>query len=307
MYFPLASLSRLLVTGKDRAKYLHNFCTNNIKELPPGKACEAFFCDVKARIIAHGYVLAFDDCHEIWMLGGDEPGLLNHLNRYIIMEDVVITSMTAATATFGATDTDSIESLLSAAHGAQNLPGNSLDCRKLELNLANSKPIPANILHVTWADTPVLWIAVPVSSGAVSLPDFPDAVTLRFEQLRIRARFPIVSHDMTIENMAPEAERNAAAISYVKGCYLGQEPIARLDAMGHVNRALRCVESEISAAQLMGTSIFTDDGTTIGTVTSAAGNEHGAIGLTMLRTNAIQKPLHVIVDGQNRAVKVVSQ
>ena len=96
-FLPLPSLSRFIVTGKDRAKYLHNFCTNNIKELPSGKACEAFFCDVKARVIGHGYVLAFDDTLEIWMLGGDEAGVLKHLNRYIITEDVTITSVTEST------------------------------------------------------------------------------------------------------------------------------------------------------------------------------------------------------------------
>lgn len=42
-FLRLSALSRLIVTGKDRAKYLHNFCTNHIKELPLGKACEAFF------------------------------------------------------------------------------------------------------------------------------------------------------------------------------------------------------------------------------------------------------------------------
>jgi folate-binding Fe-S cluster repair protein YgfZ len=121
MISPLARLSRLIVTGKDRAKYLHNFCTNNIKELPSGRSCEAFFCDVKARILAHGYVLAFDDCHEIWMLAGDEPGILKHLNRYIITEDVTIESATEATSAFAAIGATSTQSLLTAAGVADNV------------------------------------------------------------------------------------------------------------------------------------------------------------------------------------------
>ncbi|HSG73036.1 MAG TPA: hypothetical protein VLA12_21665, partial [Planctomycetaceae bacterium] len=43
----------LSLTGADRAKFLHNFCTNEIKKLEPGEGCEAFFCNVKGRILAH--------------------------------------------------------------------------------------------------------------------------------------------------------------------------------------------------------------------------------------------------------------
>ncbi len=309
MFFHLARLSRLVVTGKDRAKYLHNFCTNNIKELPSGKSCEAFFCDVKARIIAHGYVLAFDDCHEIWMLAGDEPGILKHLNRYIITEDVTIESATEETSAFAAIGSASSQSLLAAAGVADNankadsLLKERLSCIKLTSQNGTAVPFDIAAMSVSWADTPMLWLATARDSNVViSTGNNVSAAESQFKQLRIRERFPIINQDMSIENMAPEAERNASAISYVKGCYLGQEPIARLDAMGHVNRALRCVESNASAAQLMGTSILSEGDSTIGMVTSAASTDHGSIGLAMLRTNVFEKPLHVIVDGQSVAI-----
>ncbi len=309
MFFHLARLSRLVVTGKDRAKYLHNFCTNNIKELPSGKSCEAFFCDVKARIIAHGYVLVFDDCHEIWMLAGDEPGILKHLNRYIITEDVTIESATEETSAFAAIGSACSQSLLAAAGVADNANkadsrlNERLSCIKLTSQNGTAVAFDIAAMSVSWADTPVLWLATPKDSNVViSTGNNVSAAESQFEQLRIRERFPIINQDMSIENMAPEAERNASAISYVKGCYLGQEPIARLDAMGHVNRALRCVESNASAAQLMGTSILSEGDSTIGMVTSAASTDHGSIGLAMLRTNVFEKPLHVIVDGQSVAI-----
>lgn len=325
MFFQLPSLSRLIVTGKDRAKYLHNFCTNNIKELPGGKACEAFFCDVKARIIAHGYVLAFDDCHEIWMLAGDEPGILKHLNRYIITEDVTLESATEATSAFAAIGSASSQTLLAAtgagpavdantahtsdtatrshdASTADSLLQEPLSCKQFASQNGATMPFAAVAICISWADTPMLWFVKPRDSNVVIPTENVSAAESQFEQLRIRERFPIINQDMSIENMAPEAERNASAISYVKGCYLGQEPIARLDAMGHVNRALRCVASNVSAAQIMGTSILTEGDSTIGTVTSAASTDHGSIGLAMLRTNAFEKPLHVVVDGQSVAI-----
>ncbi len=59
-----------------------------------------------------------------------------------------------------------------------------------------------------------------------------------FEQLRIEAGFPHYGVDLSEANLAQEANRTSRAISFQKGCYLGQEPIARIDALGHVNRAL---------------------------------------------------------------------
>ena len=306
MHLPIPALSRLIVTGKDRVKYLHNFCTNNIKELLSGNACEAFFCDVKARVIAHGYVLAFDDCHEIWMLAGDEAGILKHLNRYIITEDVTILSATESTTVIAAIGAMSAQTLLSnAAVGRDDLK-QPLQCSRLQIRTPDDKESTGTALSLDWADTPMLWLATTTRAGDGSAA--PDVISAEpaFEQLRIRERFPIIDQDLSIDNMAPEAVRNSVAISYVKGCYLGQEPIARLDAMGHVNRALCSLESTSSAVQFLQANILTPDGTIAGVVTSATPIEHGAIGLALLRTNAIQIPLHCTIDGRNVPVKVLS-
>ena len=303
-FLRLSALSRLIVTGKDRAKYLHNFCTNNIRDLQTGKACEAFFCDVKARVIAHGYVLAFDDCHEVWMLGGDEPGLLKHLNRYIIAEDVTITSGTEFTAANAAVGEISANALLLSMQEPVCLLQEPLSCARLQIRDPNNALLTPTGLAVTWADTPMLWVATPNDASQMPLPAEVGVAAVTFEQLRIRERFPIINQDMSIENMAPEAERNSSAISYVKGCYLGQEPIARLDAMGHVNRALRCVAAATSASLFLQTSILSSDGTVVGVVTSAATVADGSIGLAMIRVSANKAPFKCEIDGKDVAIRL---
>ncbi|MDA1230769.1 MAG: hypothetical protein O2856_08345, partial [Planctomycetota bacterium] len=153
MFFPIARLSRLIVTGKDRAKYLHNFCTNNIKELGNGKSCEAFFCDVKARVIAHGYVLAFDECLEIWMVAGDEAGLLKHLNRYIITEDVSINSVTELTAVFAAFGTSSSQQLLSSVKAAETvIPERQCCIRLASIDGDTRGETPRTAFCLAWAE-----------------------------------------------------------------------------------------------------------------------------------------------------------
>ena len=60
-----------------------------------------------------------------------------------------------------------------------------------------------------------------------------------FEVLRIEAGTPVFGRDVTEKNLPQEIGRDAQAINFVKGCYLGQETVARLDALGHVNQILK--------------------------------------------------------------------
>ena len=304
MLSPIPAFSRLVVTGNDRAKYLHNFCTNQVRELPAGSACEAFFCDVKARLIAHGYVLAFEDCHEIWMLAGNEVALLQHLNRYIITEDVTIRSTTASTNAVFAVGVTATAALLRETDSPDSAFQQPLTCARLQFRAENSTCSAASALSIVWADTPLLWLVMTADGPDIPVNVDVDAAQRTFEELRIRESFPIVGQDLTGENMAPEAERNRSAISYVKGCYLGQEPIARLDAMGHVNRALRCVESSVSSDQLLQATVLTSDDVIAGVVTSAVPVESGSIGLALVRTSASHLPLHSVIEGREVTIAI---
>lgn len=237
---PLPELIRISVTGKDRARFLHNFCTNNINDLQPGCVCEAFFTDVKAKIVAHGYVAAAADQLEIWMLPGAEEQLLRHLDRYIITDDVKLESMSPA-APIAVTGPRAQDTLASAG-----LPAPSAD------STIQHAPQTA-ALRVAWNGRPMIFVDTesPIDAWhALTSAGARAAGWDVFEHLRMQEGLPRIGIDLTSDHMAPEADRNQTAISYTKGCYLGQEPIARLDAMGHVNRKLfRCtiVESTDTA------------------------------------------------------------
>src|SRR5690606_23992581 len=97
-----------------------------------------------------------------------------------------------------------------------------------------------------------------------------------FEALRIDAGFPQYGIDLSEENIAQEAGRTAQAISFTKGCYLGQEPIARLDAMGHTNRQRCRLLVEGDSVPPRGAAVQQRDGTDAGRITSAAAAPDGA-------------------------------
>lgn len=227
---PLVNLIRIRATGKDRARFLHSFCTNNVSDLQNGQTCEAFFTDVKAKILAHGIVLATADAHEIWMLPGDEQALLTHLNRYIITEDVVIQSVPdhTAFAVIGPQAEAVVQSVNISLNAATGEGALTPDVAALATTWHNT---PIVFVSVTHSDACTTWQSM-IGAGAVPAG---DAV---LQHTRILEGYPLIGIDLTSDNMAPEADRNETAISYTKGCYLGQEPIARLDAMGHVNRKL---------------------------------------------------------------------
>jgi folate-binding protein YgfZ len=101
-------------------------------------------------------------------------------------------------------------------------------------------------------------------AAAGCVPGSPDLL----ESLRIEGCFPYSGVDVTEDHLAPEVGR-PWAISYTKGCYLGQEPIARIDALGHVNKLLRGVRLEAGPVPEPGAAVIAD-GKEIGNVTSAA-------------------------------------
>jgi folate-binding protein YgfZ len=90
-----------------------------------------------------------------------------------------------------------------------------------------------------------------------------------FDAVRIEAGWPLFGRDITPENLPQEVDRDAYAISFKKGCYLGQETVARIDAMGHVNRKLRRLKFAGDAAPAPGTALLAGD-KHVGEVTSAA-------------------------------------
>ena len=95
----------------------------------------------------------------------------------------------------------------------------------------------------------------------------PEASAAALEVLRIESRYP-GSLDIDGKTLPQELDRPPRTISFAKGCYLGQETVARLDALGHVNRRLTLVASAGPSAPAVGTPVLVD-GTESGVVTSS--------------------------------------
>jgi folate-binding protein YgfZ len=271
---------------------------------------EAFFTDARARIVAHGYVLMLENQLQIWLLSDDPLRLHKHLDRYIISEDVKL-SIPA--------DCDSFA--VNAA-GLNSLPG-------LPALVAGSCGPIADLdgsvtgLCVSWSGQLLVHFcgAAAASAQLRQSADLQPRLLSDFnlQQHRITERYPIIGTDLSIDHLAPEADRNAQAICYTKGCYLGQEPIARIDALGHINRALRLVrlsftkseagDAEVDpatvAAAAVGAELLLDDGTVAATLTSATAADNEVWGLAVLRLAALNQITRArLVDGRILSVAI---
>ena len=114
-----------------------------------------------------------------------------------------------------------------------------------------------------------------------------EAGPVVFEVLRIEAGTPVFGKDITEKNLPQEIGRDARAINFVKGCYLGQETVARLDALGHVNQILRGLVFEPGSACPPAGAALEDGDKRVGVVTSLAFSpaRNAPVALALIRTS----------------------
>ena len=123
-----------------------------------------------------------------------------------------------------------------------------------------------------------------------------------FEAIRIESLLPMHGRDISDDNIAQEAARTELAISFTKGCYLGQEPIARLDSLGHVNKVLRGLRiTDDSVIEVGAVITSVDEDQEIGRVTSWAAipGQAASVALSFVRRRFMQDGTQVHVQTKN--------
>lgn len=234
--FDISCRDEIRLTGDDRSTFLQGFCTNDINKLQPGQGCEAFLTSIQGKTLGHIFVFAEPDQLVIDTNTGAAEIVIPHLDRYLITEDVTIENVTASRKLF----------YLTGPQAAALLENYNPQIAGLALNGHMQIENEGNCFHVRkvdWFKQPGFQISLEqdkayefkkqlINSGAT----FAGHQT--WETLRIESGLPEYGVDFNSENLAQEIDRTDSAISFNKGCYLGQEPIARIDAIGHVNRLL---------------------------------------------------------------------
>jgi aminomethyltransferase len=247
----LAERGSLGVRGSDRVRFLNGMLTNDLAQLSAGQAAYGAQLDRKGHLIADLWVLVLEDEVLLDVADGRALAVLEILDKHLIADDVELDDRSASWSGVSFEGPDA-----PAASGAPALdPGQVVRAGALVWMAGGGLTEQAVRAFGPRADVDAL------SAGS----GLPELSAEHAEVLRVESFQPRFGVDMGERNFPAEA-RLASAVSLTKGCYIGQEIVARIHARGAVNRLL--VQLATSAPVAVGDEIRDGD-RTVGQVTSA--------------------------------------
>lgn len=245
----------LRLTGSQRIWFLQQSITADVEDLPSGASRESAFLTPKGKLVSHFFVGVLGD--EVY-LDIDPPyeALADWLVRYRFRTKVEISDVTGPVATVAGAEASDL-----AADGQVRRVGDAI------------------VFGRSYGQVPIAVVHGPLPVEVE--PADPEAL----ERIRIEAGVPRFGVDYTTDHLPQEAGLTRIA-SVDKGCYVGQETVARIHFRGHVNKVVRPVRldgpAEVGAEVRAG-------GERIGTVTSVAGSS----AIAMVR---VEPPEGTVVD-----------
>ena len=278
--FDLGWRAKLVVTGRDRTRWLNGMVSNNIRELAPGHGVYSFLLNPQGHILADMYVFNRGESFLIDTDRAQVAKLAQLLKKYIIMDQVVLSEAGEGVIT------------------ALGLEGPSANDVMVRASLGGREVQPLEVEDRVWSDIPfslvrtlqggfMIWLS-PDNAGAVwealvaagATPAGAEA----FEMWRIAAGIPRYGVDIR-ERDLPQETGQEQALNFSKGCYIGQEIVERIRSRGGVHRRLIGFIFA-GPAPAAGTRIERE-GRELGEITSVATLPSGqAVGLGYLRREA---------------------
>lgn len=264
----------LRVTGEDAASFLQGQFTNELRGLTVGAAVYGLWLNQKGKVLADSFVVANGADGGFWAVSYFSPaaGLRQRLEDYIIADDVVVEDLTAEWSAISLLGSGVGAWFAQEARAGFGFPGR----RTKEEN---------------WT-----WIFPSAERERVraQLVEWRELDTAELERRRIAAGIPAVPADIGPGDLPGEGGLDAVAISYTKGCYLGQEVMARLKSMGQVRRRLRRVRGPGGAPQVP--APLWQQGRQVGELRSVVATADGFAGMAMLSLINLQPELPLALE-----------
>ncbi|MBD0269006.1 MAG: folate-binding protein YgfZ [Cyanobacteria bacterium Co-bin8] len=271
----------LQVSDEDRLRFLHNQSTNDFQRLKPGEGCETVFVTSTARTIDLATAYATEAAVLLLTSPGQDERLMSWMDRYIFFADKVkLKNLTAETAVFSLLGLESgpLLSRLGEISLPESLHSHTLATfGQAEVRVAAGSGLtsPGFTLLVAAEQAADLWTAL-IETGAVAAGDTV------WNQLRVQQGRPVPGAELT-EDYNPLEAGLWQTLSFEKGCYIGQETIARLNTYKGVKQQLWGLKLQGEAAP--GTPITLGDDK-VGLLTSVVETAAGTLGLGYIRTKA---------------------
>jgi folate-binding protein YgfZ len=302
---------RIVVSGADRASYLQGLLTNDIVALTAGQGCYAAYLTAQGRMIADLHVYELGDVILLTMAGDVKDAVMTKLDQFIFGEDVQlgdVTSTFAQVAVVGPEAARAVASVISGITAATL--GNLMEHGNLRAQWAGGAVIA---VRVTDTGEPGfdLFVERPQADAlkaALSAIDVAPIDAPTAEAIRIESGVALFHRDMDEATIPLEAGIESRAISFTKGCYVGQEVVIRVLHRGHgrVARKLVGLTFDGSQAPAVGATIRAGD-REVGHVTSSTVSPalQRPIALGYVHRDFVEPGTKVSVDGASGEVSAL--
>jgi tRNA-modifying protein YgfZ len=263
-FFPYKPATVLRISGSDAANFLQGQFTNDLRAVDPAAGVYGLWLTQKGRVLADSFVSKSDKSDEFLICSYHSSAAVisERLEQYVIADDVSIEDVTATWSAISLLGCDA-ETLI------PRLPAHVVSFRGRRTSQDSVE------------------LLFPSESGeqieqSLSAAGLSPISNLEIEVLRIESGIPAIPQDVGAADLPNEGGLEVTAISYTKGCYLGQEVMARLKSMGQIRRQLLRVKSDTSSMPALPAPLFLGE-RKVGELRSAVSRSDGSfLGLAML-------------------------
>ena len=298
--FSLAWRSRIKVTGKDRVRWLHNMVTNNVRDLPLNRGKYNFVLNAQGRILGDMYIFNRGESLVLETDASQVDTLLNTMKRFIIMDKVEMVSAGESVTALGVCGPKSEAVLKQAGVDAASME--PLEIKEISFDgvaiVLVRGPEQRPGWFEIWIDSDKAQACWQRLTQAGTQPVGSEAL----EMWRVLRGIPNYGQDIRDRDLPQETEQ-LQALTFTKGCYIGQEIVERIRARGQVHRKFT---GFIFDGQIPAIGKYESEGravaevTTTATVPAAGANKN--IGLGYVRREALSAGPKVNLNGIEAAV-----
>ncbi len=269
-FLDLSDRGKIEVTGPDRITFLHSMISNDVKELPEWSGRYGTFLTARGRIVSDFFYYKFPEQIILDITTALLAKTVQTLEKYIVMDEVELKDVSSHSSHFslqGPGASNLVQGLLGSSGPEEQYAVQEVKWQETTLWLIRKNELAESGFEmiVPRKIAPSLRAALEEKGSSSGFREIGEEAR---NILRLEAAIPWYGVDMD-ENRYPVEARLKEAISYTKGCYLGQEVVSKATHVGGVGNLLMGLKIQAEQIPSQGSSVFNEEGKQIGTVTSA--------------------------------------
>jgi folate-binding protein YgfZ len=289
-WLDLSGRGKIRATGEDRARLLHAMTTNQVESLQPGEGCYAFFLSAQGRILADVNLLCFEDHFLLDTEPETRTKVYEHLDRYIIADDVALEDQTGRIATLAIEGPNAASALAELGAPVPAAPYSSAPWSY------------GTVARLDTTGSGGFFLMIPLDekqavTGMLAKSGIPAAAAADARIVRIENGRPRYGEEITERYLVQETDQ-LRAVHFSKGCYLGQEIVERVRSRAQIHRVLRKIEIDTSEPPAAGAKLKSGDADAAEIASAVFSPALGkTIALAYVRTQFADPGTRIALDG----------